>query len=55
MHTSKVSQDLLTSIIDPDPFEELYDCRNRSRSKSLEKDLNKLIRKKFKGCQNLIK
>ncbi len=47
-------QDLISSIIDPDPFEEIYDCGNRSQFKSLEKDLNKLIRKKFKGCKNLI-
>ncbi|RLD55010.1 MAG: hypothetical protein DRI97_10370 [Bacteroidetes bacterium] len=47
-------QDLISSIIDPDPFEELYDCGNRSQFKRLEKDLNKLIRKKFKGCNKLI-
>lgn len=47
-------QDLISSIIDPDPFEEIYDCGNRSQFKSLEKDLNKLTRKQFKGCQNLI-
>ncbi len=47
-------QDLISSIIDPDPFEELYDCGSRSQFKSLEKDLNKLIRKQFKGCKNLI-
>jgi hypothetical protein len=47
-------QDLISSIIDPDPFEELYDCGSRSQFKSLKKDLNKLIRKHFKGCKNLI-
>jgi hypothetical protein len=47
-------QDLISSIIDPDPFEELYDCGNRSQYNKLEKDLNKLIRKQFKGCKNLI-
>lgn len=47
-------QDLISSIIDPDPFEELYNCGNRSLYKNLEKDLNKLIRKQFKGCKKLI-
>ena len=47
-------QDLISSIIDPDPFEELFDCGNRSQYKNLERDLNKLIRKKFRGCNKLI-
>jgi hypothetical protein len=48
-------QELIDSIVDPDPFVELYDCGNRSQYKSLEKDLNKLIRKKFKGTRSLMK
>ena len=48
-------QDLLNSIVDPDPFEELYDCGNRSQFENMEKDLNKLIRKKFKGTKSLMK
>ena len=48
-------QDLINKIIDPDPFEEIYDCGNRNQFKSIEKDLNKLIRRKFKGCTNLIR
>ncbi len=48
-------QDLLNSIVDPDPFEELYDCGNRSQFENMEKDLNKLIRKKFRDCKSLMK
>ena len=48
-------QDLINSIVDPDPFVELYDCGSRSQYKSLEKDLNKLIRKKFEGTKSLMK
>lgn len=47
-------KDLLASIIDPDPFEALYDCGNMSQFKNIEADLNKLIRKKFKGCKSLM-
>lgn len=52
LESAPTVQDLLESIVDTDPFEELYDCGSRSR-KSLEKDLNKLIRKQFKGCKKL--
>jgi hypothetical protein len=47
-------QELMNSIVDPNPFEELYDCGNKSQYINLEKDLNKLIRKKFKACKSLI-
>jgi len=47
-------QDLISSIIDKDPFEELYDCGSTSQYKSLEEELNKLIRKRFSGCKKLI-
>ena len=47
-------RDLLASILDSDPFEELYDCGSRSQFENLEKDLNKLIRKHFRACKKLI-
>ena len=47
-------EDLISSIVDPDPFEELYDCGNRGQFNNIEKDLNRLIRNKFEGCNKLI-
>ncbi len=55
LESAPLIQDLINSIIDPNPFEELYDCGNRSQFKNMEKDLNKLIRNKFKGAKNLMK
>lgn len=45
--------DLMTNIKDQDPFVEIYDCGKMNQFKNLEKDLNKLIRKRFKGCIQL--
>ncbi len=55
LDTAPTVQDLMEKIVDPDPFEEIYDCGNRSQFKNMEKDLNKLIRKKFKGAKSLMK
>jgi hypothetical protein len=55
LETAPLVQDLMEKIADPDPFVELYDCGNRSQFESMEKDLNKLIRKKFKGTKSLMK
>lgn len=41
---------LMNSIDDPDPFVEIYNCGKLNQSHDLEKELNKLIRKRFKGC-----
>lgn len=45
--------DLMTHIKDQDPFVEIYDCGKMNQFKNFEKDLNKLIRKRFKGCIQL--
>jgi len=55
LETTPSMKDLMEKIIDPDPFEEIYDCGNRSQFKNLEKDLNKLIRNKFRGTKSLMK
>ena len=55
LESAPLIKDLLASIIDPDPFEEMYDCGNSGQFKNIEAELNKLIRKKFKGCKGLIK
>ncbi len=55
MESAPSTIDLLNSIADSDPFEEMYNCGKINEFKNLEKDLNKLIRKEFKGCIPLIK
>ena len=55
LETAPSVHELLDKIVDPDPFEQLYDCGNRSQYKNMEKDLNKLIRKKFRGTKSLVK
>lgn len=46
--------ELMNSITDSDPFEEIYDCGRFRDNENLERDLNKLIRKQFKGCSSLL-
>lgn len=43
---------LMKSIIDKDPFIEIYDCGTRSDCKNI-KELNKLINSKFDHCKKL--
>ena len=47
--------DLISSISDPNPFEEIYNCGKINEFKNPIKDLNKLIRKQFKGCSSLLR
>ena len=54
LYAMLAKNNLIKKIIDPDPFEEIYDCGNRNQFKSIEKDLNKLIHRKFKGCDSLL-
>jgi hypothetical protein len=55
MESAPSVSDLIKSITDPNPFEEIYNCGNINEFKNPEKDLNKLIRKRFKGCVSLMK
>ena len=55
MESAPSLDDLMNSISDLDPFEEIYDCGRFREDENLERNLNKLIRKRFKGCDSLIK
>jgi hypothetical protein len=45
-------EELLKSIIDKDPFVEVYDCGTRGKYSTVD-DLKKLIKSKFDGCNRL--
>lgn len=45
-------ENLMKSIIDFDPFLEIYVCGNRSDAK-MNSDINKLINNKFKDCNRI--
>ena len=48
------TNELLNSISDSDPFNEIYNCGKINEFKDPVKDLNRLIQKKFKGCTSLL-
>jgi hypothetical protein len=45
--------ELDSMIIDRDPVEEMYNCENHAKDKDIINDLNKIIDKKFEGCQRI--
>lgn len=53
MESAPSTSELIKSITDPNPFEEIYNCGKINEFKDPVKDLNRLIRKKFKGCTSL--
>lgn len=53
MESAPSIDDLMKSITDRNPFLEIYNCGKINEFQNLEKDLNRLIRKKFKGCIQL--
>lgn len=53
MESAPSIDDLMSSIKEKDPFVEIYNCGKMNQFKNLEKDLNRLIRKNFKGCIKL--
>jgi len=54
MESAPSVEDLMRSITDQDPFLEIYNCGKINEFQNLEKELNLLIRKKFKGCIQLL-
>ena len=54
MESAPSTSELIKSITDSDPFEEIYNCGKINEFKDPVKDLNRLIRKKFKGCTSLL-
>ena len=53
MESAPSTSELIKSISDPNPFEEIYNCGKINEFKDPVKDLNRLIQKKFKGCTSL--
>ena len=54
MESAPSTKDLISSITDSNPFEEIYMCGKINEFKDPVKDLNRLIRKSFKGCTSLL-
>ncbi len=54
MESAPSTKELLNSITDPDPFEEIYNCGKINEFEDPVKDLNRLIQKKFKDCTSLL-
>lgn len=55
MESAPSVDDLMNSIEDSAPFVEIYNCGKINEFKDPVKDLNKLIKKGFKGSTSLIK
>lgn len=53
MESAPSLEELFKSIVDSNPFEEIYNCGKINEFKDPVKDLNRLIRKNFKGCTSL--
>ena len=54
MKSAPSIEKLFNSIADSNPFEEIYMCGKINKFKDPVKDLNRLIQKKFKGCNSLL-
>lgn len=54
MESAPSIEELFNSIVDSNPFEEIYNCGKINEFKDPVKDLNRLIRKNFKGCTSLL-
>jgi hypothetical protein len=52
LETAPSISELMKSIVDNDPFVEMYNCGNRTSIKS-KKDLNNFIVNKFKECKRI--
>lgn len=55
MESAPSTAELMNNIRDSNPFLEIYHCGKMNEFKDPEKDLNRLIQTKFKGCTSMIK
>ncbi len=54
LHTAPSPTELLNSVIDSDPFLEMYDCGKWSEFQDSLKKINRIITQDFKGCKDLL-
>jgi len=54
LDTAPSPTELLNSVIDSDPFLEMYDCGKWSEFRDSLKKINRIITQDFKGCKDLL-